>query len=113
MAGPNISRANLPINPRLGLDALIREHLAFFSDDPCEDQGVPGEGQCLIFLCRLHFLPSLWIFAPVSFDRQDPIAAYHLVNDAFSVFLESPHRVETISRLSGGENVTGFFFLPS
>lgn len=92
MAGPNISRANLLINPCVGLDALIREHLAFF-DDPCEDQGVPGEGQCLIFLCRLHFLPSLWIFAPVSFDSQDTIAAYHLVNDAFGVCVESPHRV--------------------
>lgn len=63
MAGPNISRANLPINPCVGLDALIREHLAFFFDDPCEDQGVPGEGQCLIFL-QVTFLAIFMDICP-------------------------------------------------
>lgn len=80
----------------VGLDALIREHLAAFLDDPPEDQSIPGEGQCLkrgLFLCRLHSLPSLWISGPVNVDGQDTIAAYHLVDDAFSVFIESPHRV--------------------
>lgn len=38
-------------------------------------------------------MPSLWIFASVGVDRQDRIAASHLVNDAFSVFIELPHRV--------------------